>query len=77
MRLEVKHISSSRLIFLIRTKGTSEQGDNPLFIFDGKKLWRIREHAELYDVAVDKRGQRIAYCYWSGNRRHVVVNELN
>jgi hypothetical protein len=75
--IEVKHVSSSKLIFLLRTHGTTEPGDNPLFVFDGTQLLRIKEYSQLYDAAVDPAGRRIAYCYWAGDKRHIVVKELN
>ena len=76
-RIEVKHVSPSRVIFLIRTHSPSERGDNPLFIFDGSQLLRIKEYSELYDAEVARAGRRIAYCYWVGDKRHIVVKELN
>ena len=51
----------------------SDRGDNPLFVFEGTQLLRIKEHSELYDAAVDPTGRRIAYCYWAGDKRHIVV----
>ena len=76
-RIEVKHRSSSRVIFLVRAYAAYERGDNPLFIFDGEKLFRVKEQAELHDAEVDPSGQRIAYCYWEGDKRHIIVKELN
>ena len=75
--IEVKHVSSSRIIFLVRTHATSERGDNPLFVFDGAKLLRIKEYPQLHDAALDSLGRRIAYCYWIADKRHVVVRELD
>lgn len=75
--IEVKHASSSKVIFLLRTHGIADRGDNPLFVFDGTRLLRINEHPQLYDAAVDPAGRRIAYCYWAGDKRHIVVKELN
>lgn len=75
--IEVKHVSSSKVIFLLRTHETSDQADNPLFIFDGTQLRRIREYSALHDAAVDPAGRRIAYCYWARDKRHIVVKELN
>ena len=75
--LEVKYVSPSRIIFLLRSHPPYERGDNPLFVFDGRKLLRIKEHAELHDAGIDPRGQRIAYCYWSGEKRHLVVRQLD
>lgn len=75
-RIEVKHVSPSRVIFLIRTHSEYERGDNPLFMFDGSQLFRIKEYSELHDAAIDRGGRRIAYCYWQGDKRHIVVREL-
>ncbi len=75
-RIEVKHVSPSRIVFLIRTQASYERGDNPLFVFDGSQLLRVREYAELHDVDVDPNGRRIAYCHWVGDERHIVVKEL-
>ena len=76
-RIEVKHVSPSRVIFLIRTHAPYERGDNPLFIFDGSQLLRVKEYSELYDAEVDPGGRRIAYCHWVGDKRHIVVRQLN
>jgi hypothetical protein len=76
-QIEVKHVSSSKVIFLIRSHAAYERGDNPLFMFDGERLLRIKEYAELYDADVDARGRQIAYCYWVGDKRHIVVKEMN
>lgn len=74
--IEVKHVSSSKVIFLLRSHGISEQGDNPLFVFDGTRLLQIKEYSELYDAAVDPAGRLSAYCYWAGGKRHIVVKQL-
>ena len=75
--IEVKYVSSSKVIFLLRTHETFDRGDNPLFVFDGIQLLRIKEYSELHDAAVDPAGRRIAYCYWAGDKRHIAVKELN
>lgn len=75
--IELKHRSSEGVVFLIRTHATYERGDNPLFIFNGERLLQVKEYPELYDAAVDPAGQRIAYCYWEGERRHIAIKELN
>ena len=74
--VEVKHHSDDKVVFLLRAHAPYERGDNPLFIFDGEKLFRVKEYEQLHDAAVDHSGQRIAYCYWQGDRRHIVVKEL-
>jgi hypothetical protein len=76
-QVEIKHRSPEGVVFLLRTHESSERGDNPLFIFNGDRLLRIKEYPELHDVAVDPGGQRIAFCYWQGDQRHIVIKELN
>jgi hypothetical protein len=76
-QVEIKHRSPERVIFLVRTRNHSEKGDNPLFVFDGEQLLRVREHAELHDAAFDPTGKRIAFCYWEGDKRHIAIRELN
>lgn len=75
--IEVKHVSSTRMIFLLRTHGPADRGDNPLLVLDDTQLRRIKEYSELYDAAVDPTGRRIAYCYWEGDKRHIVVKDLD
>ena len=75
--IEIKHRSSEGVVFLVKTHGTAEKGDNPLFIFNGDRLLQVKEYPELYDAAIDAGGQQIAYCYWEGERRHIVIKELN
>lgn len=75
--IEIKHRSSEGVVFLVRTHESYEKGDNPLFIFNGERLLQVKEYPNLHDAAVDPRGQRIAYCYWDGNQRHIVIKELN
>ena len=75
--IEVKHRSSERVVFLVRTDASSERGDNPLFIFNGDRLLQVKEYPLLHDAAVDPAGQRIAFCYWDGERRHIAIKELN
>jgi len=76
-QIEIKHRSAEGIVFLIRTHASYERGDNPLFLFNGERLLQVKEYPELYDAAIDPAGQRIAYCYWEGNQRHIAVRELN
>ncbi|HEU4509158.1 MAG TPA: hypothetical protein VFR78_13005 [Pyrinomonadaceae bacterium] len=75
--IEIKHRSSEGVVFLVRTHESYEKGDNPLFIFNGDRLLQVKEYSNLHDAAVDPAGQRIAYCYWEGNQRHIAIKELN
>lgn len=75
--IEIKHRSSEGVVFLVRSHPAYDRGDNPLFIFNGERVLRVKEYPELYDAAVDPAGQRIAFCYWDGNRRHIAIKELN
>lgn len=74
--IEVKHTSPARVIFLLKTHAPYERGDNPLFVFDGRQLVRIKEYSELYDANIDSRGRRIVFSYWAGEKRHIAVKEL-
>ena len=75
--IEVKHQSAARVIFLIRAYGLHEKGDNPLFVFDGEQLTRVKELPDLYDAAVSPQGNHIAFDYWEKSNRHIMVKELN
>jgi hypothetical protein len=75
--IEVKHRSSEGVVFLVRAHAPYDRGDNPLFMFNGERLLHVKEYPELYDVALDPAGQRIAFCYWNGKQRHIVIKELN
>lgn len=74
--LHVKHASPERVIFLVQANRGYEQGNNPLFVFDGTTAKRVTDIAELYDVAIDPQGKRICYAAWVEGQRHLVVKEL-
>jgi hypothetical protein len=76
-RIEIKHRSPEGVVFLVKTHESHERGDNPLFIFNGDRLLQLKEYPELVDAVVDAGGQRIAFCYWEGNQRHIAIKELN
>ena len=69
------------------TVATIDNGDfvHPTFSPDGKVLAYSNvlmkgdfENTEIFlPAAVDPAGRRIAYCYWAGDKRHIVVKELN
>ncbi len=74
--LEVKHQSPERTIFFVRTYASYEKGNQPLFRFDGERLTQSTDYTQLYDVAIDRQGRRIAFCFWEGDNRHIVVKTL-
>ena len=76
-QVEVKHQSDDKVVFLVRAHAPYERGDNPLFVFDGEQLSRVKEYPELHDAAVDPGATRIAFCYWEADKRHIVIKELN
>lgn len=73
--IEVKYYSRERVIFQTKVHAPYEQGDNPLFVFDGT-LSRVKEYQELYDVDIDRNGRRIAFCYWENGKRKIAIKEL-
>ncbi|HEU4402547.1 MAG TPA: hypothetical protein VFT43_10630 [Candidatus Polarisedimenticolia bacterium] len=75
-QLEPKWRSPGKAIFEIKAHETYERGDNPLFVFDGKRLARVTDYAELYDADIDAPGRTIAFCYWKGDARHIAVRRL-
>jgi hypothetical protein len=68
--------SPTRGILMLQLHASYEQGNNPLFVFENDQLTRVQEYAELYDVAVDAQGTRIAYCYWLDGKRRIEVKAL-
>jgi hypothetical protein len=68
--------SANRAVFMLKIYASYEEGDNPLFLFEGDRLTRISEYEQLYDAAVDAQGNRIAYCYWIDGKRQIEVKEL-
>lgn len=76
VNVEIKHRSAARVVFLLRTAPAHEKGDNPLLTFDGARLRRAGDYPALHDAHIGARGRRIAFCFWKGGARHLVVAEL-
>ena len=74
--LLVHHRSSQRVFFSVKLFASYEQGDNLLFVTDGKQLLRLTDYDELYDADIDQQGRQIAFCFWNGDIRHIIVKEL-
>jgi dipeptidyl aminopeptidase/acylaminoacyl peptidase len=75
-RLKVIYSSAQRTILMVYAHASYEQGNNPLYILENGRLHRSTAYQELYDVSVDAKGDRIAYCYWENSKRQIVVKIL-
>jgi hypothetical protein len=75
-RLKVIYSSAQRTILMVYVHASYEQGNNPLYILENGRLRLSTAYEELYDVSVDARGNRIAYCYWENGKRQIVVKAL-
>jgi hypothetical protein len=76
LSVEVKGRSAMKVVFLLRVAPTYEAGDNPLLIFDGKKLSRANDYMRLHDASINLKARRIAFCYWQGKARRLAVANL-
>jgi hypothetical protein len=74
--LDIKYQSAKQVIFRAIVNHTYEQGDNPLYLDDGKQIRKISNYKELYDADIDAKGDKIAFCYWEKNQRHIAVKSL-
>ena len=74
--LDIKYQSAKQVIFRIITNHTYEKGDNPLYLFDGEQICKISNYKELYDADIDAKGDKIAFCYWEKDQRHIAVKSL-
>ncbi len=75
-RLKVIYSSAQRIILMVYVHASYEQGNNPLYILENGRLRLSNAYQELYDVSVDAKGDRIAYCYWENGKRQIVVKSL-
>lgn len=74
--LDVKYQTSGKIIFQIKIHPPYEEGDNPLFMFDGNELTRVSDYKNLYDADIDPQGKRIAFCYWQRGKRVIAIKAL-
>jgi hypothetical protein len=72
----VNHTSAQQTILIAYAHPSYEQGNNPLYVLENGRLRLSTAYQELYDVSIDAKGDRIAYCYWTKNKRHIVVKVL-
>jgi hypothetical protein len=75
-QLKVIHTSIQRTILIAYAHPSYEQGNNPVYTLENNRLRLSTAYQELYDVSIDANGERIAYCYWTKNKRHIVVKVL-
>jgi hypothetical protein len=62
--------------FVVTLYDTYERGNNPSFLYNGQRLVSLGTYSGLVDMDVHMRTHRIAFLYWEGSERHVVVKEL-
>jgi hypothetical protein len=74
--MKVIYNSGQRTIMMVYVHNSYEQGNNPLYILENGQLRLSNDYQELYDVSVDAKGDRIAYCYWRNGKRQIVVKAL-
>jgi hypothetical protein len=75
-RLKIVYSSGERTILMVYAHPSYERGNNPLYILENDRLRLSTAYQELYDVSIDFKGDRIAYCYWEKDKRHIVVKVL-
>jgi WD40 repeat protein len=76
-RLKVVYSSAQRIILIVYAHASYEQGNNPLYILENGQLRLSSAYQELYDVNVNSKGDRIAYCYWKNGKRQIVVKRMS
>jgi hypothetical protein len=74
--MKVIYNSAQRTIMMVYAHKSYEQGNNPLYILKNVQLRLSNAYQELYDVNVNSKGDRIAYCYWKNGKRQIVVKTL-
>lgn len=74
--MKVIYNSVQRTIMMVYVHNSYEQGNNPLYILENGQLRLSNDYQELYDVSVDAKGDRIAYCYWRNGKRQIIVKSL-
>jgi hypothetical protein len=74
--MKVIYNSVQRTIMMVYVHDSYEQGNNPLYILENGQLRLSNDYQELYDVSVDAKGDRIAYCYWRNGKRQIIVKSL-
>jgi hypothetical protein len=74
--LDIKYQSTNQVIFRIIANQSYEKGNNPLYVFNGDQISKIDVYAELYDVDIDAKGEKIVFSYWESNQRHIAMKSL-
>ncbi len=74
--LKVVYSSAQRTILIVYAHASYERGNNPLYILEDGQLRLSNAYQQLYDVSVNFKGDRIAYCYWKNGKRQIIVKTL-
>lgn len=72
--LEVKLKKPDKVLFLLAPYSTTSSLKSELWLYDKSGPRKTNDLADIQDV--DIKDGKIAYCYWSGNKRNIVVKEL-
>ncbi|NLY75966.1 MAG: hypothetical protein GX075_11800 [Firmicutes bacterium] len=73
--LHVKQAAPHRVVFQIQANARDEEGDNPLFAYDGWKVAKLKKFPKVQDVDISAGGGRIAFCYWEKGQRKLAVGD--
>lgn len=74
--LSVRRQRGDSVWFILSVHPSYERGNNPAFLYDGERLLRLADYADLNDFDVHLATRRIAFVYWDGTQRHLAVKEL-
>jgi hypothetical protein len=74
--MKVIYSSAQRTIMIVYAHKSYEKGNNPLYFLENGQLRLSNAYQELYDVSVNAKGDRIAYCFWKNGKRQIVVKTL-
>jgi len=75
-KLSVRQQRGDSVWFILRVHASYEPGNNPAFLYDGERLLPLADYRDLADFDVHPATHRIAFVYWDGEQRHLVVKEL-
>lgn len=68
--------TGKNIIFMNRLYKSYEQGNNPLFIYDGITLNHINNWDNLNELNYSRDFSKLAVCYWKNNKRVISIYEI-